>query len=99
MPNDIEINKDLVDKLASLSRIEFSENKESIVNDFKKIINYFDELKNLNIKNVEPMIGGTLEKNVFREDDSFDKNIDKDKALEAFPEKKDELLKVPPVFD
>ncbi|MEX0690042.1 MAG: Asp-tRNA(Asn)/Glu-tRNA(Gln) amidotransferase subunit GatC, partial [Candidatus Paceibacterota bacterium] len=68
------------------------------VDDFKKIINYFDELKNLNISEVIPMTGGTDNKNVFREDKLREGELSKNETVDQFPEKKDGFLRVPPIF-
>ena len=68
--------------------------------DLQKILGHFEELKEVDTENVEPMAGGTIEQNVFREDESNVKcQVSNVKLIEAFPEKKDDLLKVPPIFE
>ena len=44
------------------------------------------------------MTGGTMLKNITREDD-FNEIKDQGKGVEGFPESKDGYLKVPPVFE
>ncbi|MEX1014374.1 MAG: Asp-tRNA(Asn)/Glu-tRNA(Gln) amidotransferase subunit GatC [Candidatus Paceibacterota bacterium] len=95
---NIKINKELIDKLAKLSRLDVKEDVDGLVDDFKKIISYFDELKNLNISEVNPMTGGTDNKNVFREDKLREGELSKNETVDQFPEKKDGFLRVPPIF-
>ncbi len=65
-------------------------------------VSYFDQLKEVDTENVEPMTGGTFQKNIFREDVSDIRreiNATNEEIIEAFPEKENGLLKVPPVFE
>lgn len=99
MTNKTKINKDLLEELAKLARIEIGSNEEGMIEDFKDIVDYFNDLEKLNVSGVEPISGGTDLVNAFREDDSGDKRIDPQKALESFPEKDGDSLEVPSVFD
>lgn len=105
------INKKTLEYLAELSRIELEkESGEKLLKDLQKILAYFEELKEVDTENIEPMAGGTIEKNVFREDtltqinadnisENQHKNLRKSAIVEQFPEKEDGFLKVPPVFE
>lgn len=105
------INKKTLEYLAELSRIELEkESGEKLLKDLQKILAYFEELKEVDTENIEPMAGGTIEKNVFREDtltqinadnisENQRKNLRKSAIVEQFPEKEDGFLKVPPVFE
>jgi len=71
------INKKTLEYLAELSRIELEkESEEKLLKDLQKILAYFEELREVDTENIEPMAGGTLvlsevegiEKNFFRED-------------------------------
>lgn len=95
------INKKTLEYLTELSHIELNNREEDrILNDLQKILDYFEELKNLNTENIEPMAGGTIKKNVFREDETSDKGQGtSDRLIEQFPEKQNGFLKVPPVFE
>lgn len=89
--------KDL-DKLAELARMDLNGKEEGkILKDLDKILDYFGELKEADTEGIVPATGGTASENVFRED-SADLNLDKNKAIEAFPENSGGYLKVPPVF-
>ncbi len=98
-----DINKKDLEHLAELSRIELKESEEAkLLKDLEEILNYFKELQELDTENVEPMTGGTDNKNVVRED-MPGKTDDTGKAYPArgpgqFPENKGGYLKVPPVF-
>jgi len=95
------INKKTLEYLVEISRIGIDKKQEEkLVKDLQKILGHFEELKEVDTENVEPMAGGTIEQNVFREDESNVKcQVSNVKLIEAFPEKKDDLLKVPPIFE
>ena len=94
-----EINKEELEHLAKLSRIELSEReKDKILKDLKEILDYFEELQGLDTSNVKPMTGGTDLKNITRDDNEREKTNGR-QGVENFPETKDGLLKVPSVFE
>jgi aspartyl-tRNA(Asn)/glutamyl-tRNA(Gln) amidotransferase subunit C len=105
------INKKTLEYLAELSRIELEAPTpegsrgpdrsvgKKLLKDLQKILEYFEELKEVNTENIEPLAGGTIEKNVFREDGESSKfKVQSSKLTGAFPEKENGFLKVPPVF-
>jgi len=93
------ISKKDIEKLAELSRIELTgSERKNLLSDLEKILEHFEELKEVDTSNVSPMSGGTFSKNVFREDDSLEMRLPRGRAVEAFPEKEKGFLKVPPVF-
>ena len=98
-----EINKETLEYLAQLAKIELKPQDETkLLKDLGEILNYFKQLKEVDTSNVEPMTGGTFKKNVFRNDvDDLRSEINataKD-ITDAFPEKENGFLKVPPVFE
>ncbi len=96
------INKKTLEYLAELSRIELDKrNEEKMLSDLQKILEHFEELKEINTENIEPMAGGTVDKNVFREDDaeSPKSKVKSPKLVETFPEEENGYLKIPPVFE
>lgn len=95
------INKKTLEYLAELSRIELEEkSEEKLLNDLQKILEHFEELKEVDIENIEPMAGGTIEKNVFREDKENPKSeVQTSKLTNAFPDEEKGYLKVPPIFE
>ncbi|NUU98664.1 MULTISPECIES: Asp-tRNA(Asn)/Glu-tRNA(Gln) amidotransferase subunit GatC [unclassified Marinitoga] len=93
----IDVNDELIKKLEKLSMIELSDDeKEIIKRDLNEILKYMEMIDEVNIKNVEPLFSPIekILKNIFHEDiektSEFIKNI-----VNEFPEKKDNLLKVP----
>lgn len=93
-----EINEKNLKHLYELTRVKINPDEESkLLKDFKGILDCFEELRELDVSNVVPMTGGTDLKNVVRED-GFNEIKDLRKGKEAFPETKDDYLKVPPIF-
>ena len=99
-----EINRENLKHLADLARLELT-SKESVklLKDLKKILGHFQELEAVDTNNVEPMTGGTMAKNVFRNDETdSDKKLQKlhetGKVVSAFPVSDKGYLKVPKVF-
>ncbi|KLO25049.1 glutamyl-tRNA amidotransferase subunit C [Marinitoga sp. 1155] len=93
----MDVNDELIKKLEKLSMIELSDDeKEIIKRDLNEILKYMEMIDEVNIKNVEPLFSPIekILKNIFHEDiektSEFIKNI-----VNEFPEKKDNLLKVP----
>ena len=92
------INKKTIEHLAELARIELTEpEKEKLTSDLANILGHFEELQKLDTSGAEPMTGGTDNKNVFREDGERE-NTNRGAGVEAFPEKENGYLKIPPVF-
>ncbi len=92
------INKTVLNHLAELARIKLGQREEEkLLEDLQKILQYFEELELLDTSGIAPMNGGTQLKNMFREDTERE-NTNRGAGVGAFPETKDEFLKVPPVF-
>jgi aspartyl-tRNA(Asn)/glutamyl-tRNA(Gln) amidotransferase subunit C len=65
----MKVNDALIEKLAHLSRLEFSEEeKEDIKNDLEKMIGFIDKLNELDTTGVEPLLHVSENINIFRED-------------------------------
>lgn len=94
------VNKELLKNLAELARLDLGGDEKEIAEDLKKIVDYFEELKEIDTEDVLPVSGGTDLVNIFREDE-YDKGkqLSREKAVQAFPEEKNGFLKVPPVFE
>jgi len=97
---ELKIDKELINNLAELARLDLGGDEKEITENLKKIVDYFEELKEIDTEDVLPVSGGTDLVNEFREDEyDKEKQLSKDKAVQAFPEEKDGYLKVPPVFE
>lgn len=88
--------------LAKLSRVDLDGGeKKKIAKDLEDILTHFEELNEVDTANVEPMTGGTVLRNVFREDDADTRseiNGSPKDIVDAFPEHARGYLKVPAVF-
>jgi len=94
------LDKKHLEHLAALSRIELHKNEEEkLLADLRKILEHFEELKEVNTEQVAPMAGGTELKNIMRADEIREDRLRGDRTVEAFPEKENGFLKVPPVFE
>ena len=93
------IDKHSLEHLAKLARIELDPAKEEkLLKDLQEILGYIEELKEIDTATIEPMIGGTDFKNIFR-DDNGSVNTNQGAGVEAFPESKNGFLKIPKVFE
>ena len=93
------IDKRTLEHLAKLARIKLEPaEEEKLLKDLGEILGYVQELQSVDVSSVEPMTGGTDLKNIFREDTERE-NTNRGAGVDAFPEKQDGYLKVPPVFE
>ena len=73
----MEVNDELVEKLAHLSRLEFNSiEKAEIKNDLQRMIVFVDKLNELNLDGVEPQLFMSDEVNVLRGDESFEEKLE-----------------------
>jgi aspartyl-tRNA(Asn)/glutamyl-tRNA(Gln) amidotransferase subunit C len=94
-----ELTKHDLKHLAELARIELDpKEEEKLLKDLGKILHHFEELQELGTAEVPPMTGGTDLRNIFR-GDADREGTDRGAGTDAFPEKKDGYLKIPPVFE
>ncbi len=95
------IDKRQVEKLADLARIRIEdEEKEVLKEDLGRILSHFDELKEVDTREVLPMTGGVFHENTHRHDDeNLRAGAERGDLIRAFPEKDGDFLKVPPVFE
>ncbi len=95
------INKQTLEKLAELARIEISGDKEEkLLSDLKAILGHFEELKEVDVSGViSPAKRDAVElTNIFREDEPVESETTAIDLIESFPEKEGRFLKVPPIF-
>lgn len=94
----MNIDEQLVDRLAELSKLEFdAQGKEGIKKDLQKILNLVQKLEEVNVDGVEPLIYMTDEKNVLRKDVIAD-TVTKEEALQNAPQRDSDYFKVPKVI-
>jgi aspartyl-tRNA(Asn)/glutamyl-tRNA(Gln) amidotransferase subunit C len=86
-------------KLAHLSRLEFNEEKEQeVLKDLNKILNWVDQLRELDTENVEPLTHMSAEMNVMREDVAAN-TVTHEQALLNAPKKDSNYFRVPKVME
>ena len=91
------LTKSHLEHLAKLARIGIEKKKEEkLLRDLQKIIDYFEELKTLDTRQVNLATGGTGLVNVARPDIVGDELSGRGRQL--FPEEEEDYLKVPEVF-
>jgi len=84
--NETEINH-----LLELARLDLSEEeKDKIAHDLTAILSYVEQLQEVNTEGIEPMSGGTLLENIYREDE-IDENH-QNLQVEGY-------FTVPPIFE
>ena len=78
-----------IKKYAALARIKLTgDEEESLGKDVEKILDHFKEIQDLDTESAEAVIGGTAQKNIFRED----------KEGGSKPLDSGEAIKVPKIF-
>ena len=82
------IDKNLLDHLLELSRIDIDgSEEEKILLDLENILKYFKQLDEVSVKGVEPFLGSAFQKNVFREDEILKSSSEeREKCLKEAPE-------------
>ena len=94
----MEVTDEMVEKLAHLSRLQFTETeKAEIKNDLQRMIGFVEKLNELNLDTVEPMLFMSDEINVFREDE-IKGSITREEALKNAPFHDGQFFKVPKVI-
>ncbi|WP_266204261.1 Asp-tRNA(Asn)/Glu-tRNA(Gln) amidotransferase subunit GatC [Pontibacter kalidii] len=86
-------------KIAHLARLEFNEEKEQeVLQDLNKILNWVDQLRQLDTEHVAPLIHMSEEVNVLREDEPRN-TITHEQALLNAPKKDSDYFRVPKVLE
>lgn len=95
----MKIDKDLVDKIAHLARLEFQdEQKVKIEEDLNRILSFMESLNEVDTSAVAPLIYLSDEKNIFRKD-AIHQEITHEEALKNAPKKDSDYFRVPKVID
>ena len=93
------VDKKIVEYVANLARVKITEEeKEFLRTQLSKIIAYIDKLKELDVKDIEPMRGFHLENNIYR-DDKVENIFDKKSILENAPLLEEDYFKIPKVIE
>jgi len=94
----MEVNDAMVENLANLARLQFSEaEKEIISNDLQRMIAFVDKLNELDTTGVSPLLHMTDNFNVLREDE-IKGSISRTEGLKNAPDTDGVFFKVPKVI-
>lgn len=95
----MKINKEVITKLSNLSKLKFN-NKETelISKDLSKMVNFINQLNELETDGIEPLIHMNEEINNWRED-KLGEILSQEKALANSPVQDSTYFKLPKVLD
>ena len=95
----MKIDKQDVEKVALLSRLEFSESElETFTGQLNSILEYAEMMENLDVADVKPTAHVLPLQNVLRKDE-VRPSLDHDLALSNAPEAEDGYFKVPKIVE
>ena len=95
----MKINKEVITKLSSLSKLKFNEQETELISeDLSKMVNFINQLKEIDTDGVEPLIHMNEEINNWRED-NLGEVLAQEKALSNSPIKDSTYFKLPKVLD
>lgn len=94
----MEVTEAMIDKLAKLARLSFSEQEKSeIRTDLEKMIGFVDQLRALNLEGVPPLMHMSESENVWREDE-IKGMVSREDALSNAPAHDNTFFTVPKVI-
>lgn len=95
----MNIDKETVDKIAHLARLELAEDETGeMIKDMNQILDFMAKLNELDTAGIEPLVYMTDEINVFR-DDEVKQVITTQEALQNAPKHNDEYFLVAKVIE
>jgi aspartyl-tRNA(Asn)/glutamyl-tRNA(Gln) amidotransferase subunit C len=95
----MKINRELLDKMAHLARLEFDDNDaEKMIQDMNALVDWVEKLKEVDTEGVEPLTTMSHEINSLR-DDQPTQSLSLTDVLQNAPLKNDNYFRVPKVLD
>lgn len=95
----MKINKEVVEHVAELARLEFDEEeKELFIKQLNSILTYMEKLNELDTTDVPPTAHVIPLANVFRED-VVNESLERERSLENAPDSDRGYFKVPKIID
>ena len=95
----MNINQNVISKLASLSKLKFNEDEMKLIsNDLSKMLDFINQLQDLDTEGIDPLIHMNEEINNWRED-KVQGMISQEEALSNSPVKDGTYFKLPKVLD
>jgi len=93
------IDKETVEKVANLARLELAEDeKAAMIKDMNKILDFMAKLNELDTTGIDPLVYMTSEVNVLRED-VVKQTVTTEEALKNAPKHTDDYFLVAKVID
>ena len=94
----MKLDKNTVKRIADLSKLEFtSDETTAILKDMNQMLEFIDQLKELDTTNIDPLIHMTEDENILREDDAIT-GASQQEALKNAPSKDSTNFKIPKVL-
>ena len=94
------IDEKITLKIASLAKLELTEQEiKEYSKDLTNILKWMEELKEVDVSNVQPVTSVTKNELYEREDIAYKNTIEQEKILLNAPEKVDEYFTVPKVIE
>tara|TARA_Y100000992_G_C21223009_1_gene471444 strand:- start:358 stop:651 length:294 start_codon:yes stop_codon:yes gene_type:complete len=95
----VKVNKELIAKLSNLSKLKFNkEETELISEDLSKMVDFINQLNELETDGIEPLIHMNEEINNWRED-KLGEVLSQEEALSNSPVQDSTYFKLPKVLD
>jgi aspartyl-tRNA(Asn)/glutamyl-tRNA(Gln) amidotransferase subunit C len=94
----MEVNDQLINNLAKLSHLSFSEEeRKEIKADLQEMITFIEKLKEVNTEGVEPLLHMSSNVNILR-DDVVEGSVSREEGLKNAPDTDGTFFKVPKVI-
>lgn len=94
----MKIDKETIDRLAHLSRLQFSEKETTrMQGDLENMLTFIDKINRLDLDGIAPLVYMTEGEDELREDVVI-KTITKDEALKNAPDRDTDYFRVPKVM-
>ena len=95
----MNINQNVISKLARLSKLKFNEDEMKLIsNDLSKMLDFINQLQDLDTEGIDPLIHVNEEINNWREDQAQGM-ISQEEALSNSPVKDGTYFKLPKVLE
>lgn len=95
----MEINRELLDKIAHLARLEFNEkDAEKMMTDMTAIVSWVEKLNKVDTRGIEPLTTMSHEVNALRSD-SPQTELTHEEVLKNAPLKNEDYFRVPKVLE
>ncbi|MEO1449017.1 MAG: Asp-tRNA(Asn)/Glu-tRNA(Gln) amidotransferase subunit GatC [Bacteroidota bacterium] len=93
----MEINEQLIDKLADLAKLEFSDTeRQAMQQDFQRMLDFVDKLQEVEVGETLPLMHVHEGVNVLRPD-TPEPGLDREKILNQAPQRHESFFVVPKV--